>query len=75
MRYIVQAFLALGALIAAPLVFDAPDELWEQVAAGVGALILVGLAFRGVVGFVHSRKPKAFHDSVMVPKDPPKPSA
>ncbi len=29
MRYIVQAVLALGALIAAPLVFDAPDELWE----------------------------------------------
>jgi len=75
MRYIIQAFLALGALIAAPLLFDAPDELWEQIAAGVGALILVGLAFRGVVGFVHSRKPKAFHDSVMVPKDPPKPSA
>ena len=75
MRYIIQAFLALAALIAAPLVVDTPDELWEQIAAGVVALILVGLAFRGIVGFVHSRKPKAYHDSVMVPKDPPKPSA
>jgi hypothetical protein len=75
MRYIIQAFLALGALIAAPLLLDTPDELWEQIAAGVAVLILVGLAFRGVVGFVHSRKPKAYHDSIMVPKDPPKPSA
>ncbi len=75
MRYIIQAFLALAALIAAPLLLDTPDELWEQIAAGVCALILVGLAFRGVVGFVHSRKPKQYHDSVMVPKDPPKPSA
>ena len=72
MRYLVQAFLALGALIAAPLVVEAPDELWEQVAVGVAALILVGLAFRGVVGFVHSRKPKRYHDSIMVPKDPPR---
>ena len=68
MRYLVQAFLALGALIAAPLVVEAPDELWEQVAAGVAALILVGLAFRGIVGFVHSRKPKRFHDSIMPPR-------
>jgi hypothetical protein len=73
MRYLVQAFLALGALLAAPLLLDAPDEIWEQVAAGVVALILVGLAFRGIVGFVHSRKPKRFHDSVMAPKQPPKP--
>ena len=72
MRYIIQAFFALAALIAAPLVVEAPDELWEQVAAGVAALILVGLAFRGIVGFVHSRKPKRYHDSIMVPKDPPK---
>jgi hypothetical protein len=75
MRYIVQAFLALAALIATPLVFEAPDEPWELIAAGVGALILVGLAFRGVVGFVHSRKPKTYLDSVMAPKEPPKPSA
>jgi hypothetical protein len=73
MRYLVQALLALGALIAAPLVFEAPDEPWEQVAAGVAALILAGLAFRGVVGFVNSRRPKRFPDSVMAPKEPPRP--
>ncbi len=72
MRYFVQAFLALGALIAAPLLLDTPDELWEQIAAGVAALILAGLAYRGVVGFVHSRKPKQYHDSIMIPKEPPR---
>jgi hypothetical protein len=75
MRYMLQAFLALGALIAAPLLFQAPDEPWEQVAAGIVALILAGLAYRGVVGFVHSRKPKQFLDSVMAPRNPPKPPA
>ena len=73
MRYMMQAFLALAALIALPMVFDAPEELWEQIAAGVGALILAGLAFRGIVGFVHSRKPKQYADSIMVPRQPPKP--
>ena len=73
MRYMVQAFLALGALIAAPLVFETPDETWEQVAAGVAALILAGLAYRGVVGFVHSRKPRSFPDSIMVSRRPPTP--
>jgi len=68
MRYLLQAFLALGALIAAPLLFDAPDVLWEQIAAGAVALILAGLAFRGMVGFVRSRKPRSYPDSVMPPK-------
>ena len=74
MRYLLQSFLALAALIAAPVWLDTPDELWEQIAAGVAALILIGLAFRGVVGFVHSRRPKRFHDSIMVPKKPSPPS-
>ena len=68
MRYLIQAFLALGALIAPPLLFEAPDEPWVQVAAVVVALILVGLAFRGIVGFVRSRKPRSFPDSLMLPK-------
>lgn len=68
MRYLIQAFVALGALIAAPLLFDAPDETWQQVAAGVVALILAGLAFRGIVGFVRSRKPRVYLDSLMPPK-------
>jgi hypothetical protein len=75
MRYMMQAFLALAVLIALPMLFDAPESVAGQVAAGVGALILAGLAYRSIIGFVHSRKPKHFHDSVMVPKDPPKPSA
>ena len=72
MRYLIQAFLALGALIAAPLLLDAPDEPWQLVAAGVVALILAGLAFRGIVGFVRSRKPRVYLDSLMPPKVRPK---
>ena len=72
MRYLVQAFLALGALIAAPLLFEAPDDLWEQVAAVIGALILAGLTYRGAVGVWNSRRPKQYPDSVMPPKAPPK---
>ncbi len=73
MRYLIQAFLALGALIAAPLLFEAPDEPWQLAAAGVVALILAGLAFRGIVGFVRSRKPRVYLDSLMPPKVRPKP--
>ena len=72
MRYLIQAFLALGALIAAPLLFDAPEEPWQQIAAGVVALILAGLAFRGMVGFVRSRRPRVYLDSLMPPKVRPK---
>jgi hypothetical protein len=72
MRYLIQAFLALGALIAAPLLFEAPEELWQEIAAVVAALILVGLAFRGMVGFVRSRKPRSYPDSVMPPKKRPR---
>jgi hypothetical protein len=73
MRYLVQAFLALGALVAAPLLFDTPEEPWQLVAAGAAAVILAGLAFRGIVGFVRSRKPRIYLDSVMPPKVRPRP--
>ena len=72
MGYLVQALLALGALIAAPLLFETPDDDWEQVAAVVVLLILAGLAYRGVVGFVNSRRPKRYPDSIMPPIVPPK---
>ena len=72
MRYLVQAFLALGALIAAPLVLDVPEETWQQVATVVVALILAGLAFRGLTGFVRSRKRRVYLDSIMPPKKRPK---
>ena len=72
MRYLLQSFLALAVLIAFPLLVETPEELAWQVAAGIGALILAGLAFRGVVGFVRSRKPRSYPDSIMPPKRPPR---
>ena len=72
MRYMIQALVALAALIAAPLVFETPEETWQQVAAVVAALILVGLAFRGITGYVNHRRPRRFLDSTMAPKKPPK---
>lgn len=71
MRYLIQAFLALGALIAAPLVLDAPESTAGELAAVLGALILAGLALRGMIGFVRSRKPRIYLDSIMPPKKPP----
>ena len=73
MRYLIQALLALAALMAAPLLFEPPEELWQQVGAIAAAVILIGLAFRGAVGYVNSRRPKRFHDSLMAPKEPPNP--
>jgi hypothetical protein len=75
MRYILQASLALGLLIGLPLVLEPPETVEGTIGAAIGALILVGLAFRGVVGFVNSRRPKRYADSIMVPKEPPKPKA
>jgi hypothetical protein len=73
MRYLIQAFVALGALILGPSMLEAPEKLEWQVAAGVAALILAGFAYRGIVGFVNSRRPKRFLDSVMAPpREPPK---
>jgi len=73
LRYLVQALLALGALALGPNVIETPEETWQQILAGLVALILVGLAYRGVVGFVNSRRPKRFHDSLIAPKQPPRP--
>ena len=71
MRYLLQAGLALAALIALPQLFDAPESPAGLAAAVAVALILVGLAFRGMIGFVRSRKPRVYLDSVMPPKKPP----
>ena len=72
MRYLLQSFLALAVLIAFPVFVDTPSELAWEIAAGIGALILIGIAFRGVVGFVNSRKPRRYPDSMMPPPTPPK---
>jgi hypothetical protein len=72
LRYLLQALLALGALALGPNVLETPEETWQLILAGLVALILVGLAYRGIVGFVNSRRPRRFHDSVMAPKGPAK---
>jgi hypothetical protein len=71
MRYLLQTGLALAVLIALPLLVDAPESTAGEYAAVAAALILVGLAFRGIVGFVRSRKPRSYPDSVMPPKKAP----
>jgi predicted ABC-type exoprotein transport system permease subunit len=72
MRYLLQSGLALAVLIALPLFAEAPESTAGEIAAVVVALILVGLAFRGIVGFVRSRKPRSYPDSIMPPKKPPR---
>ncbi|MEO8145367.1 MAG: hypothetical protein ABI654_14245 [Betaproteobacteria bacterium] len=72
MRYIVQAVFALAALIGLPVFLDAPASPEGLIGAGVGALILIVIAVRSIVGYVRSRKPQSYHDSVMLPKDPPR---
>ena len=73
LRYLLQAILALGALALGPNVLETPEETWQLILAGLVALILVGLAYRGIVGFVNSRRPRRFLDSVIAPKKPAKP--
>ena len=68
MRYVLQAGLALAALVALPLLVEPPESLAGQVVAVIGALILAGLALRGMIGFVRSRKPRSYPDSLMPPK-------
>jgi hypothetical protein len=75
MRYLIQALLALALLIGLPIVLERPETTLGTVVAAIGALVLAGFAFRGVVGFVNSRRPKRYPDSIMVPKEPPKPKA
>lgn len=74
MRYIAQAVISLGLLIGLPIFLDAPETLEWQIAAVIAALILAGLAFRAIVGFVNSRRPKRYADSVMITKGPPRKS-
>jgi hypothetical protein len=71
MRYLLQAGLALAVLIALPQFVEPPESPAGQLAAVAVALILAGLAFRGMIGFVRSRKPRVYLDSLMPPKKPP----
>jgi hypothetical protein len=72
MRYAVQAAVALALLIGLPIVLDPPATEEHVIMAMVGALTLAGVAFHGIMRFVRSRGPRAFHDSIMPPVEPPR---
>jgi hypothetical protein len=67
MRYILQAVVALGVLIGLPVFLEAPTSIEGMVAAGIGALVLLGAAFHGVAHFMRSRRPRPFLDSMLPP--------
>ena len=67
MRHIALSVFALVLLAGLPAVLETPSTLEGEVAAAVGALILVAVAVRGVVHYVRSRRPKSYHDSIMPP--------
>jgi hypothetical protein len=71
MLYLLQAAFALILLVGLPIALEAPNTLQGEVAAISGAVILVAIAAHGMVRFVRSRKPRSFHDSVMVPPKQP----
>ena len=72
MRYIVQALVALALLIGLPFVLEPPESDERMIGATIGALVLVAVAIHGIVGYVRSRKPRAYLDSVMPPLDRPR---
>jgi len=67
MRYIIQAIFALAVLFGLPVFLDTPATTEGEIAASVAALILVGVAIHGALGYVRSRKPASYHDSMMPP--------
>ena len=72
MRYLAQAGVALALLIGLPFVLEPPATDERMIAATIGAVVLAALAVHGVMRFVRSRKPRAYHDSVMPPVEPPR---
>ena len=68
MRYLLQAAVALGVLIGLPVFLEAPTSIEGMIFAGIGALVLLGAAFHGAIGFVKSRQTKPFLDSMLPPK-------
>jgi hypothetical protein len=71
MGYLIQACAALALLIGLPFVLPTPTSTEGELAAAIGAIVLVALGVQGVVRFVRSRKPRSFPDSVMVPPRKP----
>ena len=70
MRYIIQALVALALLVGLPVFLEAPASLEAIAAAATGALVLVAVAIHGIVGYVRSRKPRAYLDSMLPPLPP-----
>ncbi len=82
MRYILQAMFALAALIGLPVLLETPTSSEGMITATIGAAVLIAIGIQGVIGFVRSRKPQSFPDSLMPPPTPgdrkpttPKPEA
>ena len=71
MGYLVQAIVALALLVGLPFVLPTPSSSAGELAATIGAAVLIVLGVQGVVRFVKSRKPRSFHDSIMVPPKKP----
>ena len=71
MWHLAQAVVALALLIGLPFVLPTPSSTLGELAAGLGAVVLVAAAIQGVVRFVRTRKPRSFHDSVIVPPKKP----
>ena len=72
MLYLAQAGVALALLIGLPFVLDPPATDERMIAATIGAIVLAAVAVHGVVGYVRSRKPGKYHDSIMPPVEPPR---
>ena len=71
MRNLTQAGIALALLIGLPIVLDPPATDERMIGATLVALLLAALAIHGVFGYVRSRKPRSYPDSIMPPLDPP----
>ena len=72
MHHLALSVFALVLLVGLPNVMEAPTSSEGMLGAAAGALILAVVALRGVLGYVRSRKPKSYHDSIMPPLEPPK---
>lgn len=70
MRYVIQAIFALAALIGLPIFLDTPTSTEGMIAATIGAVILIVAGIQGVIGFVRSRRPQAYPDSIIPPPKP-----
>ncbi len=72
MLYLAQAAVALALLIGLPFVLEPPATDERMIAATIGAVVLAAIAIHGIMRFVRSRKPRAYHDSIMPPVEPPR---